>query len=99
MLLQSCDFVAALRAAERGAQLLTLEKWSEEMARALFERFMVEEEGDVEWRGVYGAVGGHAQHLRRLSELLKEERRELELRKMKEEGFEAGFWHEDVMNP
>ena len=77
LLVQSSDHVACLAAKERGAPLAVLEEWSEDMARAIFQpRFIPEEEGvDVkrEWRGVYEAVGGHAKHLRQLSELLAAE--------------------------
>lgn len=85
LLVQSRDVVAAARAREEGATVLTADEWSEEMAKAIFlPRFMPSDDV-VGWRGVWTAVGGHPAHLRRIGEVLFEEKLKQERARMEEE--------------
>jgi len=84
-LVQSYDGLAAVRANEVGVPVLTADEWSHDMARAIFQpRFLAEEEKD-DWRAIWGALGGHAAHLRHISELIVEERKFVEAQRLKEE--------------
>ncbi|CAK9087376.1 Hypothetical protein (Fragment) [Durusdinium trenchii] len=84
LLVQSYDGIGALRASEAGVPVLTADEWSQDMAKAIFQRFLPEEEAD-DWRAVWTCVGGHAAHLRRVAELIVEERRLIEAERLREE--------------
>eukprot|EP00929_Paragymnodinium_shiwhaense_P079964 TRINITY_DN41689_c1_g1_i2.p1 TRINITY_DN41689_c1_g1~~TRINITY_DN41689_c1_g1_i2.p1 ORF type:complete len:737 (-),score=175.02 TRINITY_DN41689_c1_g1_i2:50-2182(-) len=83
LLLQSSDGAAAAQAVSRGAAVLTVDEWPEAMAKAIFVPRFLEESEEAAWEGIWSSVGGHASHLRRVSELLVEERHRIELEKTK----------------
>lgn len=93
LLLQTCDGVAAARAREAArAEVLSVDEWPEEMARAIFVPRFLAAADEAAWRAVWRAVGGHAAHLRHVAELLGDERQllamqraEVELERRREE--------------
>eukprot|EP00913_Durusdinium_trenchii_P019253 g18095.t1 len=72
LLVQSYDGIGALRASEAGVPVLTADEWSQDL------------EAD-DWRAVWTCVGGHAAHLRRVAELIVEERRLIEAERLRED--------------
>jgi len=73
LLVQSRDGIAAARAHDLGAMVLTTDEWSEEMARAVIQPRFLGAEDQHGWQGIWASVGGHAAHLRRIAELLHTE--------------------------
>eukprot|EP00927_Polykrikos_kofoidii_P031785 TRINITY_DN27254_c0_g1_i1.p1 TRINITY_DN27254_c0_g1~~TRINITY_DN27254_c0_g1_i1.p1 ORF type:complete len:685 (-),score=145.25 TRINITY_DN27254_c0_g1_i1:204-2258(-) len=84
LVVQSRDGIAAIRAREEaGVEVLTADEWPEEMAKAVVvPRFLAADDEEA-WRGVWSSVGGHAAHLRQVSELIVKENLSLNRSKMK----------------
>jgi len=75
LILQSRDGVAACRAKEElNATVLTADEWPEEMARAVMQPRFLDAEETAVWSGLWDSVGGHPAHLKRVAELVHEEK-------------------------
>jgi len=85
LLLQTRDALAAVRGQSLGAKLILVNEWSEDMARATFVPRFIEADNEVGWRRVWDVVGGHPAHLRRIADLLVEERQRAARDKKQEE--------------
>lgn len=75
LLLQSRDGVAVARAMANGSEVVTIDQWSEDMARAIFVPRFLPADKEKAWKAIWALVGGHPAHLRRLAEFLHDGRR------------------------
>jgi len=72
----SRDNVAIVHAVDKAdAKVLTADEWPEGMAKAILVPRFLPAEDDLAWRSLWTTIGGHAAHLRRISELLIEEKK------------------------